>query len=172
MDGEELRAHLEKYHRDSYTWALCCCSRDPGEAENVLQTVYLKVLEGKARFDGRSSFKTWLFAVIRKTAADERRRNWFFRSRLIQYMPNSEQAAREKSADENTYSSEIRFLFQQGLAALAKRQREILYLVFCHDLTLEEAAEVIGISLGSARTHYERGKKRLRPWMERSGGFE
>jgi RNA polymerase sigma-70 factor, ECF subfamily len=40
----------------------------------VLQTVYLKVLMGKARYNGKSSFKTWLFAVIRRTAADERRR--------------------------------------------------------------------------------------------------
>ena len=37
-----------------------------GEAEEVLQTVYLKIFEGNARFRGESSLKTWLFAVIRK----------------------------------------------------------------------------------------------------------
>ena len=43
-------------------------------AEDVLQTSYLKILDGRARFGGRSSFKTFLFGVIRHTAAEDRRR--------------------------------------------------------------------------------------------------
>ena len=42
-------------------------------AADMLQTVYLKILDGKARYDGKASFKTWLFAVIRNTAAEARR---------------------------------------------------------------------------------------------------
>ena len=74
MEIADLKPELERLHSASFGWALNCCRRDATEAEEVLQTVYLKILEGKARFRGESSLKTWLFAVIRKTAATEYRR--------------------------------------------------------------------------------------------------
>src|SRR5438874_3179378 len=74
MNIAELKDELERLHSASFGWALSCCRRDRTEAEEVLQTVYLKILEGKACYRGESSLKTWLFAVIRKTAATEYRR--------------------------------------------------------------------------------------------------
>src|SRR5207253_5787802 len=52
METEELRTRLAETHASSFGWTLACCRRDASEAEEVLQIVYLKVLEGKARFDG------------------------------------------------------------------------------------------------------------------------
>src|SRR6266850_666329 len=75
MDIAELKAELEVLHSASFGWAMNCCRRDRAEAEEVLQTVYLKILEGKACFRGEASLKTWLFAVIRKTAIGEHRKN-------------------------------------------------------------------------------------------------
>lgn len=69
MDDE-----LARLHADCYGWALACCGRRPADAREVLQAAYLKVLDGRAKFAGRSSFRTWLFGVIRRTAAEERRR--------------------------------------------------------------------------------------------------
>ena len=57
----------------------------------------------------------------------------------------------------------------RGLESLSRRQREVLQLVFYHDMTIEEAAHVMKVSLGSARTHYERGKKSLAEKLERGG---
>ncbi len=166
MNDYELRAELEKYHRESFGWALSCCGHNPAEAENVLQAMYLKALEGKARFDGRASFKTWLFAVIRMTAIDERRRRWLRGVRMEKLAECIGNTDGEESADETAYRSEIRALFRRALSELPRRQREVLQLAFYHDLSLAEAAEVMGVSLGSARTHYERGKQRLRRLMK------
>jgi RNA polymerase sigma-70 factor (ECF subfamily) len=163
IDRTVLEIQLEKHHRESYAWALNCCQRNPDDAQGVLQTVYLKLLEGKARFDGKSAFKTWLFSVIRNTAASRRRRRILHRLKLAGYEQN---ARRQEVPDERVYRSELQTMFCEALASLPRRQREVLQLVFYHDLTLSEAARVMQVSVGSARTHYERGKKQLRQWME------
>jgi len=160
MQGAELEREVEQLHAASYGWALACCRRDRDDAEEVLQNVYVKILEGKARFDGRSSLKTWLFAVIRRTAAAHVRRRivrelllakWG-RQELEPVMPNPHRSAE---------TSQTSATLLDALQRLARRQREVLELVFYHDLTIEEAAVALNVSIGSARVHYQRGKKQL-----------
>ena len=136
-----------------------------------MHTVYQKILEGRARYDGRSTFKTWLFAVIRNTAADERRRGWLRHLRIGGFAKEHEhdfQPAERGAALEN---AEMLTTFRSALARLPRRQREILHLVFYQDLTVEAAAGVMRVSVGSARTHYERGKHRLGEWLKKSEHF-
>ena len=159
MDTATLRRHLEDCHRECYAWTLSCCDRDSAEADDVLQTAYLKVLDGRACFDGRSSFRTWLFGVIRRTAADERRRAIV--RRLRHAVLGHDIAAVDDSAL-TTEAGERQAALRNALARLPRRQREVLLLVFYHSLTIHESAHALGIGLGSARTHYERGKRRLR----------
>src|SRR5215218_10038604 len=120
MESSKLKTQLEKYQRESYGWAMNCCLRDPAEAESVLQAVYLKVLEGKARFDGKAAFKTWLFAVIRKTAADARRRAFLRKLKMVEYATNTGSAIQEESLDEAIYQSEMQRLFREAFTALPK----------------------------------------------------
>lgn len=166
METEELKDLLEQHHASSFGWALGCCGRNPADAEDVLQIVYLKVLDGKARFSGTSSFKTWLFAVIRKTASDQRRRSVLRALTTLRAAEHRTTAIRIVHPDDLAYRAEIQGIFKRALARLPGRQREALELVFYHELSLQEAAAVMGVSLGSARTHYERGKKRLRQTLE------
>ena len=163
MEIADLKAELERLHSASFGWALSCCRRDATEAEEVLQTVYLKILEGKARFRGESSLKTWLFAVIRKTAISERRKQW-----LRTLVPIAGTVSEDKLESEFE-RSETQQRFQQALSQLPARQRETLHLVFYQELSLSEAAAVMNVSIGSARRHYERGKKRLREALDREG---
>src|SRR5438067_1944230 len=64
-----IQPALEALHLASYGWALSCCAYDAAEAGDVLQETYLQIFEGRARYEGRASVKTWLFAVIRRSAA-------------------------------------------------------------------------------------------------------
>jgi RNA polymerase sigma-70 factor (ECF subfamily) len=165
MEISELKAELEKLHQASFGWALSCCRRDHAEAEEVLQTVYLKILQGKATYRGECKLQTWLFAVIRKTAITERRKHLVRTLKSIALARGSSPSHPEVELEQ----SEMQQRFQQALARLPARQRETLHLVFYQDLSLSEAAEVMNISVGSTRRHYERGKKRLREALDREG---
>ena len=76
LPGQRAGTGLEAFHGSSWGWALACCLWDRSEAEEVLQTAYLKALDGRARFDGHSSERTWFFGVIRRTAVEHRRRHF------------------------------------------------------------------------------------------------
>jgi RNA polymerase sigma factor (sigma-70 family) len=161
MDDSQLRHLLQARHPASFGWALCCCRRDRDQAEEVLQRAYLKVLSGAARYDDQGAFTTWLFAVIRRTAQDERRRRWLWALRLLTYgrqQPEPSSPPLDRDLDQDV----LRQKFAAALHTLARRQREVLHLVFYQELSLAEAARVMGVSVGSARQHYDRGKAALR----------
>jgi RNA polymerase sigma-70 factor, ECF subfamily len=167
--GQDLWLAIERHHLASYGWARCCCRQDPEEADNVLQAAYLKVFEGKAVFDGRAALKTWLFAVIRRTAAEARRRQALRRFHLLRQYQSEVRPAPPASPEQQAWRGEMRARLRALLAALPRRQCEVVQLVFYHDFSLAEAAQVLGISIGSARTHYERGKRRLRAALQEAG---
>jgi RNA polymerase sigma factor (sigma-70 family) len=166
MDISELKAELERLHAASFGWALSCCRYNHAEAEEVLQSVYLKILEGEACYRGECKLQTWLFSVIRKTAISERRKALV---RTFANIPNglsSTDVEPRIDPDAELERSEIQQRFRLALENLPRRQRETLHLVFYQDLSLREAAEVMGVSIGSARRHYERGKQRLRKALD------
>ncbi|MBW2282170.1 MAG: RNA polymerase sigma factor [Deltaproteobacteria bacterium] len=158
---EELQRQLEPLHPASFAWALRCCGGDHGEAEDVLQTAYLEILEGRARYSARSSLKTWFFGVVRRLAASRGRRRALHR-RLLERFAGSAPAP-DPAADPQhlAEAASDQQRVAQALAALPQRQQQLVELVFWHDLSIRESAGVLGVRLGTARTHYARAKRRL-----------
>jgi RNA polymerase sigma factor (sigma-70 family) len=166
-DQAVLRQALSELHREAWAWALNCCDRNRQDAQDVLQTAYLKILEGRARFDGRSSMLTWLFAVVRKSALDLRRRR-YVRDAIANVLGIEREDHAAASPESMVADAQSRRAVVAALRKLAHRQREVLLLVFYHELTVDEAAKVMGVSAGTARQHYARGKRALHTLLERA----
>ena len=167
MSSDDLPRDLEQLHAAAFGWALSCCSWDRTTAEDVLQASYLKILDGRARFGGRSSFRTWVFGVIGRTAWEARRRTalgrWLPLARLLLGPETAD--GRPDAATALAHAEETARLVR-ALGRLPARQRDVLHLVFYQDLTIAAAAEVLGVSVGAARVHYERGKAQLRRLLD------
>lgn len=167
MDAERLKEEIAMLHQASFQWALRCCDGRREEAEDVLQTAYLRVLEGRSPFRGRSALKTWLFAVVRRTAAARWRRRARRESLAARWLPAlPASSGTPPGPAEAAVRGERAERIRKALGCLSRRQLQVLDLVFYHDLTLGETAEVLGLSAGSVRVHYHRGKERLRSWLE------
>ena len=155
---------LEQLHDQCFSWALTCTRGRRAEAEDVLQMSYLAIVEGRARFGGVSSLRTWLFAVIRNHARSRWRRarqSLQTIARLHSFAPSEEPSISTDSLGDYQRSQDSDRIMA-AWRSLPPRQREVLDLVFYRDLPIAEAAAVLGVALGTARTHYERGKAALR----------
>lgn len=159
MNTEHL-AQLQRWHSDSFGWAMSCCHRNREEAEDVLHDAYLKCVDGRAKYSGKSSLKTWFFGVIRLTAMEYTRKA--ARRGHLALVVARDEPENAPSADIQMIEIDEAQLFLNCLKQLPQRQQQVMHLVLYQDLTLEETADAMDISIGSARTHYHRGKERLR----------
>ena len=169
--SQPLLDQLQPLHADSFGWALACCAWQRSMAEDVLQDSYLRVLDGRAQYGENASLKTWFFAVIKYTASEKIRkdkRRSILNLRLLGGRGN-EVAMEEAAPDDPEQSatqSQVSLSLRAALRQLPQRQREVLHLVFYAEMTLDESAQALDISLGSVRTHYHRGKRRLAELLE------
>jgi len=160
----EFVSQLQSLHADAFGWALHCCGGDFHCAEEVLQLAYVKVVQGRLSFAGDSALKTWWFGVVRFTALEEIRRQKFRRSVLgrLLLMDDPQGTTSAPSPLEAIERDESALRLLANMGRLPARQAEVLHLVFYQDLSIAQAAGIMKVSLGSARTHYERAKAALR----------
>lgn len=156
------REAVAALHEDLFRWCLSRCGYDRETAEDLMQQTYVEVISGRARFGGNSSLKTFLFGVaqnltrthFRKAAARAR-----FAERNAA-LDGSDVRQSDAGAAMDEMATDHSRLWQ-SVRELSDRQRDVIELVFCSDLTIEEAAGVMQVSIGTARQHYSRAKASL-----------
>src|SRR5262245_46084355 len=103
----------------------CCRTMlDADAAADVLQTTFLQAFEGCQKFDGRSSFRTWLFGIARHRCLDALKARRRRQSRFDELEMVQEPMDPGEGLEEAALSSERRSALQKCLTALEARTRE------------------------------------------------
>lgn len=141
---------------------MSCCNYDEEKAKDLMQTVYVNILNQKAIFDGRSSLRTWLYAVIRRISWQLYRKENSI-ERLREKIANL--MARDNDCPDFGEARDRKITAQfvlEALSVLPGMQRQVVELIYYRGMTLAEAVGVLDISSGSASTHLHWAKKTLR----------
>lgn len=179
LSDEELMAQLQtgcddalavlfdRYHRLVYVIAARVV-RDEGEAEDVMQTVFLDIYRAKAQFDAsKGSTKVWLLQYAYHRSLNRRRQlnsgNFYRPSDVQDFSEGGEQAA--PSVHFLLPPQESSILVQEALATLNKAQKSTLELAYFEGLTMREIAGRTGESVANVRHHFYRGLDKLRSYL-------
>jgi len=144
---------------------------DPEEARDVSQDVFLQVYRMLARFEGRSSLKTWIYRIVVNQCHNRQRwwkRRRKDRSRPIEDLtPADEAQLSEASSEASNPYEDIRRrergrAVQTALMGLSFEHRAILLLREVEDLSVEQVAESLGLPEGTVKSRLSRAREALR----------
>jgi RNA polymerase sigma-70 factor (ECF subfamily) len=144
---------------------------DPSDASDIVQEVFLKIFRSINRFRGESSLKTWIYRIAVNEAHNHRR--WFCRHRRREIgMENEDSSGTHsigntlpdpgRSPFEIALEGETMALFETALAGIRPVFREAVVLRDVEDLSYEEIAEILQVSLGTVKSRILRGREALR----------
>jgi len=176
-DEAAFVALVEKYHGSMLRVARSYAPSD-AIAEEAVQETWMGVARGIERFEGRSSFKTWLFRILinrARTAGGREPRNL----PLGDVEPAVEASrfttvgawaapleAWEADADDRLVAGTWTEALRAALDDLPPRQREIVILRDVEGLTSQDVCDLLRVSEGNQRVLLHRGRSRLRTLLE------
>jgi RNA polymerase sigma-70 factor, ECF subfamily len=138
-------------------------------AQDLLQEVFLAVVENPAGFDGRSRLTTWLYRVARNRCVDHLRREGIRRA-VSFHAPVGEDdaplgdslAAAAPPPDQEAESRELLRRLDRALPSLSEEQREVFVLRAILELPIKEVAEIVGRNENTVKTQDRRATESLR----------
>ena len=166
---------LELYEKPLYRFVYRLLE-DPSEAPDVTQEVFIKVFRKVGDFRGECSLKTWLYRIASREASNCRR--WFRRHRrletgVVEAAEDSEHRHLDVFIDPGdspfdlTYQHEQRALIRAALRQIDARLRLALVLRHSEELSYNEIAGVMQVSLGTVKSRILRGREALRAALGR-----
>jgi RNA polymerase sigma-70 factor (ECF subfamily) len=145
---------------------------DPADAADTTQEVFLKVFRGIKHFHGQSSLKTWIYRIAVHEASNRRR--WWFRHKAketsMEPLDNTPESSSVRAAliDESqspfdcAAHEEVRARVERELRRIPEPYRSTVILRDLEDMSYEEIAEVLEISLGTVKSRLTRGREALK----------
>jgi len=168
-DHAAFRMLVERYQGRAYGLALRIL-RDEEQARDAVQDAFIKVYGSIRRFEGRSSFYTWLYRLVYNQCLDHKRKDKSGRhvewdeqrlgpdQQLEETGPGALRSAGLAGPGEALERSELRAALARGIDQLPDEARETLLLREIEGLPYAEIAETLGIPKGTvmSRLHYAR----------------
>ncbi len=142
---------------------------DAASAEDVVSEAFIEVWRQADRFEGRSSVSTWIMSIARFKALSVRRRR--------QEIELDEKVA-ETVADQYSTPEQIlletdrRAQLRACLSQLSPDHREIIDLVYYHDKTIEEVADIVGVPKNTVKTRMFYARRRLAQLLAQHHDFD
>jgi|ERR1700730_4355934 len=155
---------VDRYQRLIYSVAYKLV-KDEGEAEDVVQIVFLDVFRKKGLFDSsKGTLKMWLLQYAYTRSINRRyhlqHQHFYSKLNVEEIMPLA--FSTERAADRWLTATEAARYLGQALALLKPKQRMAIELISIEGMTFQEAAEKSGESLPATRHNYYRGMLKLR----------
>lgn len=160
--NDACRAVVERYKRLLYSIAYGFMG-DHGEADDVVQQVFIRFFENVERVRKAEALKTYLARSTTNESIDRLRRAKRRNTVSIEDLGDDEDLSLKdgRTPQEKRRREELRELINWALSQLSERQQRVAVLSFVEDLSYEEIAEVLNCEEVTVRTHLHRARKRL-----------
>jgi RNA polymerase sigma-70 factor, ECF subfamily len=156
-DRAALKALYER-HSDAVYKFLRYRLRDPFEAADVMQDVFLEIWRAAGRFQGRSAARTWIFGIARHKAVDWMRRG--FRE-VTAPEPDTEIADEAPDPEAIVVAASDAARLRDCIGKLSNTHRSAIHLAFYEELPYGEIAEIEGVPVGTVKTRILHAKRLL-----------
>ena len=174
-DGSAMEALFGRYRRAVFGWLLRM-SQDEGEAEDLHQEVWLKIIRG---IDGYSSgsFRAWLWRVVRNAAADRARKHVAEPILDAPVEEGADAAAFVDQLPDDTVVSaltrleeaERRAAVREAVDGLSRRLKEVVLLRLNGELKFQEIADILGLPIGTVLGRMNLALAKLRQALSQKG---
>lgn len=168
LDGDDAGiAELVGAYKDGLLLFLNGYVNNLSVAEELTEDTFFRLITRKPQFSGKSSFRSWLYAIGRHTAMDHLRRRARLSDTPVEDMESCQ--AEEQSMEEAYIREERKLVLHRALSKLNPDYRHILWLVYFEGFSNAEAAASLGKNERQIRNLLYRARQALKAELEKEG---